>query len=232
MKILIALAVLIIILIAVLFVLKNQKQAKLTHQPKSIPQDTPPPVIKQIEPTVEIQAQPEQAVAVAVEDSATIQEQFIPQDSMLRRHYFATQAATQLAITHPYPSDSALRRHYESALRFLLDAPVKNAQPLVKDNVDIETATTLPESTPVETATIVEDVLITAAPVQFASSDETTVSKLRIPEDSTLRRHFLTQIRMQIEKSLAPKPTDATLKRHYENLIAAKLDNFLNGYAS
>jgi hypothetical protein len=51
-----------------------------------------------------------------------------------------------------------------------------------------------------------------------------------IPEDSTLRRHFLTQLRSEIEQSLFPRPTDATLQRHYDTMVDAELKNRLTTF--
>lgn len=48
-------------------------------------------------------------------------------------------------------------------------------------------------------------------------------AKSRIPEDSTLRRHFMTQLRAEIENKHAPRPTDSTLKRHHDAMIAAEI---------
>ena len=50
-----------------------------------------------------------------------------------------------------------------------------------------------------------------------------TASPALIPEDSTLKRHFITQLRSEIEQEMAPRPTDSTLQRHYEAQVAAKL---------
>ncbi|WP_031435178.1 hypothetical protein [Methylomarinum vadi] len=52
-----------------------------------------------------------------------------------------------------------------------------------------------------------------------------------IPEDSTLRRHFLTQLRAEVEAEFAPRPTDSTLKRHHDALIAAELEKRLEELA-
>jgi FtsZ-interacting cell division protein ZipA len=46
--------------------------------------------------------------------------------------------------------------------------------------------------------------------------------KAQIPEDSVLRRHFLTQLMTEIESEVFPRPTDSILKRHYDSLILAK----------
>lgn len=52
-------------------------------------------------------------------------------------------------------------------------------------------------------------------------------SKSAIPEDSALRRHYLSQLSVDVAASLPAKPTDSTLKRHYEQLLAAKLADAL-----
>ena len=57
------------------------------------------------------------------------------------------------------------------------------------------------------------------------SADQAIASPLLLPEDSVLRRHFITQLRSEIELELFPRPTDATLQRHYDALVAAKLEN-------
>ncbi|MDT4288920.1 hypothetical protein RO575_05080 [Methylomonas sp. MO1] len=48
-----------------------------------------------------------------------------------------------------------------------------------------------------------------------------------LPEDSVLKRHFLTQLQSEIEATLFPRPTDSMLQRHYDALVAAKLENRL-----
>jgi len=50
---------------------------------------------------------------------------------------------------------------------------------------------------------------------------------LLIPEDSVLRRHYIAQLRSEIELELFPRPTDSTLKRHYDALVNAELENRL-----
>jgi len=55
-------------------------------------------------------------------------------------------------------------------------------------------------------------------------------SPLRVPEDSMLKRHFLTQLRSEIEAALFPRPTDSVLQRHYDTLVAVELKNRLDNY--
>jgi hypothetical protein len=51
-----------------------------------------------------------------------------------------------------------------------------------------------------------------------------------VPEDATLRRHFMTQLRSEIELELASRPTDVNLQRHYDALVNAKLESRLNSF--
>ncbi|MBD9354767.1 hypothetical protein [Methylomonas albis] len=52
-------------------------------------------------------------------------------------------------------------------------------------------------------------------------------SRRGLPEDSILKRHFLTQLQSEIEATLFPRPTDSMLQRHYDALVAAKIENRL-----
>ena len=44
-----------------------------------------------------------------------------------------------------------------------------------------------------------------------------------LPEDSMLRRHYITNVRSEIESELPPRPTDFNLRRHHDSLVAAQL---------
>jgi hypothetical protein len=60
-----------------------------------------------------------------------------------------------------------------------------------------------------------------------ANADSGRHSKFLIPEDSALRRHFITQLRSQIEQELFPRPTEFNLQRHYDTLVATELETRL-----
>jgi len=128
-----------------------------------------------------------------VEIPQVVRAEAIPEDSVLRRHYFSNLEAERLAITHPYPTDSVLRRHYESGLVWKLK-PV--------------------------------------ASLESSVSVDQSVSKRIIPEDSTLKRHFLTQIQAEVETDLLPRPTDSTLRRHYESLVKSRVEAYLTAIAA
>jgi len=45
-----------------------------------------------------------------------------------------------------------------------------------------------------------------------------------IPQESVLRRHYLTHIRYMIEATTFPRPTESVLRRHYEQLVGSIMD--------
>lgn len=112
----------------------------------------------------------------------------VPEDFVLRRHYFATQTAERAAITHPYPTDSVLRRHHESRQGTLSVPSVALAEPAI-----------------------------------LSSAGPAKQGKVTAPEDHVLKRHFLTQLRAEVEAAFLPRPTDSTLLRHYESLVLAEV---------
>ena len=44
-----------------------------------------------------------------------------------------------------------------------------------------------------------------------------------LPQDSMLRRHYLTHLRTMIESLNGPRPTDSSLSRHYDSLITTEI---------
>lgn len=62
----------------------------------------------------------------------------------------------------------------------------------------------------------------------LSASISSASKKPVIPEDSMLRRHFITELRNQIESSHQPRPTDSTLLRHYLAMIESELNSCLN----
>lgn len=61
----------------------------------------------------------------------------------------------------------------------------------------------------------------------FSKSRSQAAACPRIPEDSVLRRHFISQLRSQIELELSPRPADAVQLRDYEARVELELKNRL-----
>jgi len=120
------------------------------------------------------------------------------------------------------PEDSTLRRHYLQAKQ-AAEQPV--AQPVVVETAKVVEAPQAVEAVEaVEVAEVVPAVEV-AEPVVVAESKP--ARKSAIPEDSALRRHYLSQLSADVAASLPAEPSDSTLKRHYQQLLAAKLADAL-----
>ncbi len=73
--------------------------------------------------------------------------------------------------------------------------------------------------------------------VSEAKSEVTEVAKpaakkvaaagLQIPEDSTLKRHFISALRVEIESGMPPRPTDTALRNQYDAEVQVELDKLL-----
>ncbi|MCK4842960.1 MAG: hypothetical protein KAT04_13950 [Methylococcales bacterium] len=59
------------------------------------------------------------------------------------------------------------------------------------------------------------------------AAKKTKAPKLQVPEDSALKRHFISTLQMEIEADMPPRPTDLALKRHYDTEVQAKLADVL-----
>ncbi len=61
----------------------------------------------------------------------------------------------------------------------------------------------------------------------YVSDQSIYLEQLKIPEDSTLKRHFLAQLKSEIESALHPRPTDPKLRQRYEAMVATELKDRL-----
>jgi hypothetical protein len=88
----------------------------------------------------------------------------------------------------------------------------------------------------VTTAVAVESAVSVAAPVVSQGSaaasgvvaDRTHDVPVTVPEDSVLRRHFLSHVQNQLLAGAPDRPTDSVLSRHYDQWLAAQLDSCVN----
>lgn len=51
--------------------------------------------------------------------------------------------------------------------------------------------------------------------------------RVSVPEDSVLKRHFINQLRTEIERGLSPTPSDSVLRRHHDSLVSFELERRL-----
>jgi len=150
------------------------------------------------------------------QDSCQERDEQIPEDSVLRRHYLANKAATELALHEPYPSDSVLQRHYDTEHRLIDDSSAVDARsvaPAAQTNVSGSS----------QKYSIIEKAVDKSEPAKTVNASP----KCEIPQDSILKRHFISQLRAEIETNMAVRPTDSVLRRHYESLVGAELEKRL-----
>jgi len=67
---------------------------------------------------------------------------------------------------------------------------------------------------------------VTAAPKAIKTPIEKAAS-LQIPEDATLKRHFISALKTKIEADMPVRPTDSALKRHFDATVKMELDKLL-----
>lgn len=109
------------------------------------------------------------------------------------------------------PEDSVLKRHYQTHLQSEKQA-ITNPYPT--DSVLIRHHESAVSQ------------LLSAKNIDSANC-QAEIAKLKMPEDSVLKRHFLSAVRREVESKLAPRPTDSVLSRHYDSYLQAKIDILL-----
>ena len=112
-------------------------------------------------------------------------EEIFDEEPMLRRHHLHQIRIMLEAITFPRPEDSTLSRHYDE----MIDA---KAEDCLVDESKMERL--LAEYEAYEQVQVVNESVAEAAGFKIKPC-------VCVPEDSTLRRHFLTQLQADIEKT-------------------------------
>lgn len=229
---------------------KNENAASTQTQPQAKPETPAQPVIQAeekiiavakpvVEPVITPAVKPQQ---VAVSSSATALKaeccnKNLPQDSMLRRHYLTHVAAMISSLNAPRPTDSGLSRHYDAHIAAELERCINDKQAMqqLAERYQQGKQTVISVCpAPVVTATS-ENILVeqpvtaideTPAEVPAAVVSEPCHNTL--PQDSMLKRHYLTQLHAQVAASLPVRPTDSSLRRHYDSLLENAVQQLLN----
>jgi hypothetical protein len=110
------------------------------------------------------------------------------------------------------PQDSILRRHYDASHKVMA---VSKVSPVVKESLADDSYSSI-KSTIKQTQTTATTIV-----QSFVNG---TVS---MPEDSVLKRHFIQQIKTEIQHEMSPRPNDSVLKRHYDSHMRYELEKRL-----
>ncbi len=174
------------------------------------PISAPEPVRQVVTETV---APPLKPVETLLKPTVIIEKKKVPQDSILKRHFLANLRAQIEAGYSSRPTDSILKRHFDSVIVTEME---KYMDAACQNQVVSNTHTTQIESPAIASTS--------AVTVIEASS---TTKQQKLPQDSILRRHFLSQMQLEIESNLPPRPTDSILLRHYNSLICREMSKHL-----
>lgn len=234
--------VIIILLIATAVFLKTQKKASddaVKQAPKAAEATTQQPELVVVEPTIEVETDvqpvtapqneaPEVVAPVINPVEPALQANpiapsysLLPEDSVLKRHYFSQIQALLEESLPTKPSDATLKRHYEAILAEKLEQVLNDKallDPLLEGQRRKE-----------EVAQPVQEVKQPEISIETPVVAESSVSQtvVKIPEDSVLKRHYFAQLRAVAEASLSPKPTDSVLLRHWQALSDEALKKLL-----
>ncbi len=226
----------------------NESSKPVVQEKPSVKAETPKPQpTEPVKPSVEQKPTPQPvaetvkpvpvAKVVTVEQAKPVKTHaLLPEDSSLKRHYVTQLQAMAIAVHGACPSDATLRRHYMAEIaaevercsddKVALERLVQ-AYTQAKKSVVVECVEAKP--TPVvETAPVVEVPAPAVVAEPVINEEAVNVCHCsKIPEDSTLRRHYLTQIKAQAMANLPPCPTDSTLRRHYQSLLDSEIAKLL-----
>jgi hypothetical protein len=143
----------------------------------------------------------------------------LPQDSLLKRHYLTHLRAMIISLSSPRPTDSTLSRHYDTQIAAKIEQCLNDESALQQLVFHYEHNKKTPTCPVIEAY---QPIIVPSPKPETA--DETAVlveqaNDSNIPEDSMLRRHYLTHLHAQVAANLPLRPTDSMLRRHYDTLL-------------
>ena len=146
----------------------------------------------------------------------------LPQDSTLRRHYLTNLRAMIESLKPPRPTDSSLSRHYDAMI-------LAEIEQCVSDQGAIERLICNYEDHKNALAQQIQEPKTIAEPLLKAemSREDAQQENLKLPEDSMLRRHTITNLYAIVESNMPLRPTDSVLRRHYDTMINTEVNKLL-----
>ncbi len=183
--------VILVIIVAVWFYLRTKKQGI----DSSVEADKKSEFVQEAATEIkkETASKPVEVGSKSVSASAKVSDPVavIPEDSTLRRHYLHNLAAKKASLETPFPEDSALRRHYLQNLAAQTGSSSSN------DTQAVAIEATVPENI--------------------------AVVKTSTPDEAEVKRDLIQQLVAETEATMPPRPTDSTLKRHYDTQLMSSV---------
>ena len=171
---------------------KKQLESKVQNAPERVEAVSAPDNSSEVQ-TVKTAAnstanvvEPIKKPTVVIQSSAKpVQLAGIPEDSILRRHYLTEQALKKAALSNPIPTDSILRRHYDAMQKsIVVDIYRPKKTNSIEQAVNREALAAVQHS---------------GKPSQISAPVNTPDIPV-LPEDSVLRRHFLSQLQAEVKR--------------------------------
>ena len=148
----------------------------------------------------------------------------LPQDLTLRRHYLTNLRSMIESLKPPRPTDSSLCRHYDA----MVSAEIEQC---LSDQGANERLIRHYEEHKKALAQQIQEPKAIAEPLpktEISREDsEAQQENLKLPEDSMLRRHTITNLYAIVESSMPLRPTDSVLRRHYDTMINTEVNKLL-----
>lgn len=224
-----ALAIVLLLIIILIFFMVRKRISKKEDPEKDHKISEPAKQAEEIKVAAEplCDTEPEKESFVETQTNETVITptlENLPQDSMLRRHTLANLRAMIESLKPPRPTDSNLCRHYDTMLIAEIGQCLSNdaaMQRLICNYEDHKK--TLAQQ-------IQEPKAIAEPLIKAGISHEDSVAppeKPKLPEDSMLRRHTITQLYALVESNRSLRPTDSVLRRHYDTMIDNEVKEFL-----
>ncbi len=137
----------------------------------------------------------------------------VPTDSTLRRHFLSEVVTTLIADAPEPPTDSTLKRHYLASLSASLDNFLAT-----KFSTVAKQAASVSES-----VMDLKNVILPGNRIAHFLSDN-----MHLPEDCTLRRHYLAGLHDEIEQCHGERPSDSSLKRHFDTMVDREMEEVIH----
>lgn len=145
----------------------------------------------------------------------TLENNSLPQDSILRRHYFTHVCSMIEALVPPRPTESVLRRHHDAMLVVKIDQCLSNKKAMAQLIENHENNNSIAN-------------IESSVKPQIHETEASPENNSSLPQDSILRRHYLAHLCSMIESLAPPRPTDSVLCRHHDTIMIARLELCLN----
>ncbi len=184
--------------------------------------------VAELESADQAESNPEPSVKPQPSETAVFSPEHksnFPEDSTLKRHYLTHLCAMLEALAPARPTDAVLCRHYEAMMLAKIEQCLNDKQAM--DQLLDDYLNNKPAATIEAPATQAGETTTTAPQADENPISDSTYNS-SFPQDSILRRHYLTHVFTMIEALVPARPTDAVLCRHYDALIVTKIDRCLN----